>query len=160
MEVTHLTNKRTERQLEFDSITYLIQQAKSVDAKIEENSKILIIKADVDSVLSDIAQKKKLEKKLNKLSELLARLTIVEDEIVKLSNISDLQPLLISVFSNKTERSILSTKLVTLNNLIEKYTNIESKLKLAQEEYVTNKNLYDSKLKEMGKCFICGSKLK
>jgi DNA repair exonuclease SbcCD ATPase subunit len=143
-----------------DVLSYHIKEIKKCNEQIEEANEMLSIKPEVNSALSLFKQSNELEIKIKKIQWYITCISDFDKEIEELTKLLDLKLLVAETFELKKQQSDKEAKLDSLNSISSKISTIDNKIEISQVEITTNKDIYETELHKLGKCFFCGQKLK
>ena len=141
-------------------IRHLLGEIKQCKKEIKKNNNILNLKDDVYSALGLTNEIQILNVARNRLNGYLDSLSDIDTKTEELNNLLDLKDLVADALKLKTKQNDLQAKLDTFDDISDRISTINTRIENTQLEIAKDKEIYETELHKLGKCFFCGSKLK
>lgn len=150
----------SDTETKISTISYAIKQIKQCNKGIAINKELAELKENVNSALGLIKEINEFEIHINKIDWYINYVSDIDTEINELSKLIDLKLIIAETLELKKEQSDKEAKLDSLETAMTKLSSINKKIELKQAEIEQDKEVYETELHKLGKCFFCGQKLK
>lgn len=137
-----------------------IAKLSEINNAIDEKRELLLLKPDIDAALETIEKIDSIDAKLSAIKKAVNKLQELDEKITKLESVSKLKELVDEAINLQSKQNDMDADLRKLNSITGKLSNITEKIENLQSEIATDKEVYETELHKLGKCFFCGSKLK
>jgi len=149
----------TDTKIMVEFLNNTIHQIKKWNGKIEESEKLSTLKPTVDAAIDLLKQKDELNASKQKLVWFDDLINDLDNEIADLSSLLQVKALINEALKLKSKQNDLQAKLDSINAISSKISTINKKIEISQSEIDKERNLYETELHKLNKCFFCGSKL-
>lgn len=150
----------SDNKIKIDILSYSIKEFNKCNDKIQDNEKVAELKANVNNALSLISQSNEIEVKIKKIQWYIDYISDIEKEVEEISELLKLKVIIAETLELKKQQSKKEAKLDSLTYIDSKISSIDKQVEIIQLEINKDKDVYETELHKLGKCFFCGQKLK
>jgi DNA repair protein SbcC/Rad50 len=136
-------------------LSEIINSLDSVDERIEQESKWLVVEKDVDNLLKKIDERNKLEDDSNRLGELMDDIEMINHKTEKYTKIIRAEKIVIGILNKIENRRILTADKRVLDGQVYRLSGLDKTLRKTQENVLQLEQQFAKEFPDI--CPLCGT---